>query len=245
MRNDDEDEILHTGRLFKQYSVDDYIKLESQRLDFASFNEDLFRMDVLQGLLDILRLGERDASNVGKRSFLPSWPETKEHRYATDETQSRPDLISRIFRSKVEELKIDITKRNLCALKYGGAQYLDNSLVVSYNPFLPDKFNCHMNVEVCSDIKVVKYLYKYICKGHDKIAFCVQDSDTNRKIDEIKEFQSARWVSPPESAWRLFGFSISEMSLSISHLQLHLEGQQFVSFRNDTDIHTIVNNPMI
>ncbi|KAG5568540.1 hypothetical protein H5410_064442 [Solanum commersonii] len=147
----------------------------------------------------------------------------------TDETQSRPDLISRIFRSKVEELKTDITKR-LCALKY--------------NPFLPDKFNCHMNVEVCSDIKVVKYLYKYICKGQDKIAFCVQDSDTNRKIDEIKEF-NLLGGSRLLSLRGLFGFSISEMSPSVSHLQLHLEGQQFVSFRNDTDIHTIVNNPMI
>lgn len=71
MRNDDEDELLHTDRLFQQYSVDEYIKLETQRLDFVSFNQDLFRMDVLQGLIDVLRLGERDASNIGKQMFLP------------------------------------------------------------------------------------------------------------------------------------------------------------------------------
>ncbi|KAG5605676.1 hypothetical protein H5410_027168 [Solanum commersonii] len=39
------------------------------------------------------------------------------------------------------------------------------------------------------------------------------DSDTNKEIDEIKEFQSARW------AWRLFGFSISEMCPTVCHLQ--------------------------
>lgn len=31
MRNDEEDELLHTGRLFQQYS---YIKLETQRFRF-------------------------------------------------------------------------------------------------------------------------------------------------------------------------------------------------------------------
>ncbi|XP_019240496.1 PREDICTED: uncharacterized protein LOC109220481 [Nicotiana attenuata] len=91
-----------------------------------------------------------------------------------------------------------------------------------------------MNVEVCSDIKVVKYLYKYICKGHDKIAVYVHDNDTNKEIDEIKEYQSTRWVSPPEAAWRLFGFSISEMYPSVYHLQLHLNGQQLVSFKDKT-----------
>lgn len=54
-----------------------------------------------------------------------------------------------------------------------------------------------MNVEICSDIKVVKYIYKYICKGHDKIAFSVHN---NVEIDEIKEYRLARWVSLPEAA---------------------------------------------
>ncbi|XP_070005631.1 uncharacterized protein LOC142163080 [Nicotiana tabacum] len=35
------------------------------------------------------------------------------------------------------------------------------------------------------------------------------------------------------------------MSLSVYRLQLHLEGQQFVSFKNNVDINTIVNNPII
>ncbi|XP_060216268.1 uncharacterized protein LOC132643752 [Lycium barbarum] len=123
-------------------------------------------------------------------------------------------------------------------------QYLDNSWVVSYNPYLLGKFNCHINVEVCSDIKVVKYLYKYICKGHDKIAFRVQNN-ADIEIYEVKEYRSARWVSPPEAVWRLFGFAISEMSPSVYRLQLHLEDQQFVSFKSNADINKIVNNPMI
>lgn len=124
-------------------------------------------------------------------------------------------------------------------------QYLDNSWVVPYNPFLLAKFNCHMNVEICSDIKVVTYLYKYICKGHDKIAFYMHENDKQTEVDEIKEYQSARWVSPHEATWRLFGFPISEMAPSVYHLQLHLEGQQYVSFKSTESINTIIRNPMI
>lgn len=63
---DDENILLHAERLFQQYIVDEWIKIKSQRLDFASFNQDLFRVDVLGGLLDIQRYREREASQVGK-----------------------------------------------------------------------------------------------------------------------------------------------------------------------------------
>lgn len=72
MRDNEENKILHSGRLFQQYSVDEFIKVKTQRLDFTFFNWDLFRIDVLQEILDILRLGEREASKIGKKKFLPA-----------------------------------------------------------------------------------------------------------------------------------------------------------------------------
>ncbi|XP_075111905.1 uncharacterized protein LOC142182019 [Nicotiana tabacum] len=238
MRNDDKDELLHTSRLFQQYSVDEYIKIETQRLDFASFNQDLFRMDILQGLLDILRLGKRDSSNIDlfiTMTCNPTWPEIKEHLWTTDEEQNRPDLISRVFRAKVEELKTDISKRNNFG-KVVAYMYTAYDGIISAE--LPDR-------GVHGSAKVVKYLYKYIYKGHDKIAFYVHDNESHKEIDEIKEYQSARWVSPPKATWHLFSFSISEMYPSVYHLQLHLKGKQFVSFKGNTDTNTIINYPMI
>jgi hypothetical protein len=38
---------------------------------------------------------------------------------------------------------------------------------VPYNPYLSLLFNCHINVEVCTSITAIKYLYKYVYKGHD------------------------------------------------------------------------------
>ncbi|XP_074290217.1 uncharacterized protein LOC141616947 [Silene latifolia] len=67
---------------------------------------------------------------------------------------------------------------------------LDNRWVIPYNLYLLALFDCHLNVEVCSTMHVVKYLYKYIYKGHDKISFSVKDNDDPKGVDEIAQFQS-------------------------------------------------------
>nr|XP_016507198.1 PREDICTED: uncharacterized protein LOC107824907 [Nicotiana tabacum] len=202
IRNDDEDEILHTRRLLQQYSVDEYIKLETQRLDFVSFNQDLFRMGILQGLLDILRLGKRDASNVGKQTFLPnSFIGGNEHKLLTAEAYDD------IIRAELLDDKAELDLRKL----------------------------------------VIKHMMHGPCGSLDPTNSCMMKKGLLQvQISKnVKEYRSARWVSPTEAVWRLFGFPISEMSPSVYRLQLHLEGQQFVSFKSNTDIQTIVNNPMI
>lgn len=40
--------------------------------------------------------------------------------------------------------------------------------MVPYNPYLCQKYDGHINVEVCATVKAVKYIYKYIFKGHDR-----------------------------------------------------------------------------
>jgi len=74
-------------------------------------------------------------------------------------------------------------------------------------------FNCHINVEACGSIKSVKYLFKYIYKGHDRASVAVREGDnvdSNGNVDEIKQFRDARWVTPPEALWRIYGFDLSK-----------------------------------
>ena len=70
---------------------------------------------------------------------------------------------------------------------------LDNKWVVPYNLYLLTRYNCHINVEICAGFKRVKYLYKYIYKGYDRISVCMSHED--EPIDEVQQFQDARWVS--------------------------------------------------
>jgi hypothetical protein len=87
---------------------------------------------------------------------------------------------------------------------------LDNMWVVSLNPSLLMLYSCHINVEICSSIKAVKYLYKYIYKGPDGSSYLVDKYDNGDKvvIDEIKWSRDARCLTPPEVAYRLYGFSL-------------------------------------
>ncbi|XP_071901036.1 uncharacterized protein [Coffea arabica] len=104
-------------------------------------------------------------------------------------------------------------------------QLLDNRWVVQYNPYLLALFDCHMNVEG-STIKLVKYLYKYVYKRHDRVSFHVHSSSGPEDIDENNEFQSGRWVAATEAFWHIYRFSLNEMTHSVYVLQLHLPGQQ-------------------
>jgi hypothetical protein len=84
---------------------------------------------------------------------------------------------------------------------------------VPYNPYLLRLFNCHINVEACGSIKAVKYLFKYIYKDHDRASIAVREAhkeDSEGNVDEIKQYRDARWVTPSEALWRIYGVDLSD-----------------------------------
>jgi hypothetical protein len=60
-----------------------------------------------------------------------------------------------------------------------------NRDVIPYNPFLSAKYDCHINVEVCISVKAIKYIHKYIYKGHDRTTLEFSGDD------EIKQYLDA------------------------------------------------------
>ncbi|XP_027156957.1 uncharacterized protein LOC113758203 [Coffea eugenioides] len=284
----------------------------------------------------------------------PSWPEIKNHLLDTDEAQNRPDLITRIFRAKIEQLKEDLFKKHLfghvaaytyviefqkrgflhahfliilkeqskmfspeeydkivcaelpdrhkapylyslvikhmlhgpcgsmnpsnpcmkqnhkCKNNYpkdfseytkheknsypiyrrrddGSKIYikeheLDNRWIVPYNPYLLAKYDCHINVEIYSAIEAVKYIYKYIYKGHDRVMYQLTAEQANQIIDEIKNFQSTRWVCAPEPIWRIYAFDLSVINPSVILLHLHLENYQSMYFDENRPLTDIITD---
>ncbi|WVZ95702.1 hypothetical protein U9M48_041434 [Paspalum notatum var. saurae] len=385
--------ILHGKRLFQQFAVDTYIKIESSRLDYIRNNQERLRADLYQGLVDSLHAGEAKADAVGKRTVLatsflggprgmrrrymdamalvrkygkpdifltmtcnPNWDEIKRELLPWQTPQDRPDLVVRVFHAKLEELKKKLTKEDIlgkvrayvyvvefqkrglphahfllimqnkykltCPEQYdllisaeipdkkkypqlhkmvikhmmhgpcgmlnpycpcmkgrrtcknhyprpfsdttlqGKDSYpiyrrrengrkdpvrgheLDNRWVVPYNPYLLRLFNCHINVEACGSIKAVKYLFKYIYKGHDRASVAVREGNkADSDVDEIKQYRDARWVTPPEALWRIYGFDLSRNSPPVMQLQLHLPNMHMVSFHERQNIKRVVNRP--
>ncbi|XP_075658771.1 uncharacterized protein LOC142628592 [Castanea sativa] len=114
---------------------------------------------------------------------------------------------------------------------------VDNSWVVPYNPWLLLKYNCHINLEICSSIKSVKYLYNYVYKGPDRISVEVR-LDPN--YDEVQQYVDARWICAPEAFWKTFSFSMYRMYPSVERLQIHLQNQHQVRFRRQQPIENIL-----
>ncbi|XP_026378595.1 uncharacterized protein LOC113273038 [Papaver somniferum] len=99
---------------------------------------------------------------------------------------------------------------------------VDNRMSVPYNPWLLHKYDCHINVEICSIVESIKYLYKYVYKGPDYVSFGVQPVDH----DEITRYINARWVCAQEAIWNIFIFPLYKDYPSVVRLQIHLPNQQ-------------------
>ena len=109
---------------------------------------------------------------------------------------------------------------------------VDNSFVVPYNPTLSLRYKAHINVEIVHSVQAVKYLYKYITKGQDRVLMALRDGD----VDEITHYQNARYISASEAFWRLYGFEIHSKHPPVEKLPCHLPNQQTVIFdQNMTD----------
>ncbi|RCV25517.1 hypothetical protein SETIT_5G173100v2 [Setaria italica] len=340
--------ILHGKRLFQQFAIDTYVKIESSCLDYIRNNQDILRADLYQGLVDSWRMGVEDADEVGPRNmrrrymdamalvrkfgkpdiFLtmtcnPNWDEIKNELYPGQSPQDRPNLVSRVFRAKLEELKKMLMEKDIlgkrkykitcpeqydllisaelpnkkkypdlyrmvtkhmmhgpcgtlnplcpctrgctsCKNRYprpfcdstsqGKDSYpiyrrrddgrkeiirghiLDNQWVIPYNPCLLRTFNCHINVEACSSIKSVKYLFKYIYKGHDRASVAVREvgkKDDKGNVDEITQYREAR----------IYGFDLSKNHPPVQQLQLHLPDMHMVTYHKRDKIERVVKRP--
>lgn len=112
--------------------------------------------------------------------------------------------------------------------------------VVPYNPYLSHKYNAHINLEMCASLHVVCYLYKYIYKGHDATSVAV-NGNAWKDHDEIRNFQDACYISSCESLWRIFRFPLHGRSPAVNRLPVHLQGQQWVTFRDGQSVQEAVN----
>ena len=109
---------------------------------------------------------------------------------------------------------------------------VDNRNIIPHNKQLSFKYNCHINVEICSSIQSVKYLFKYVYKGYDSVNVELGQFEHQHDIvyDEPSRYLDARYVSAPEAMWRLLENKMYDMSHSVIRLPVHLDQQLLVYF---------------
>nr|GEX03643.1 hypothetical protein [Tanacetum cinerariifolium] len=103
---------------------------------------------------------------------------------------------------------------------------LHNGYVIPYNPRLLRRYQAHINIEYCNQDGSIKYLFKYINKGPDRVSATVDGEE----VDEIKDYLNCRYVSACEAAWRIYDFDIHYRTPAVEHLPFHLKDEQSVIF---------------
>ena len=105
----------------------------------------------------------------------------------------------------------------------------DNRWVVPFNAYLSAKYDCHINMEVVVRERAVKYIYKYIYKGPDRVTHSLEIG-----YDEITRYESSMYICAAEAVWKLLEFPTQERSHTVVQLAVHLEDSQMIVY-NDRD----------
>ena len=115
-----------------------------------------------------------------------------------------------------------------------GGFMVDNSWLVPFCPWLSAKYDCHINTECAVSFASIKYVHKYIYKGHDCTTMQI-----NRQ-DEIRLYLDSRYVSAAEACWRLFHFKMHNRNPAVLRLQVHLPGHHMVTFDPEEPVESIL-----
>ncbi|GJV27631.1 ribonuclease H-like domain, reverse transcriptase, RNA-dependent DNA polymerase [Tanacetum coccineum] len=115
----------------------------------------------------------------------------------------------------IDESGYSIYKRteNRRTVRKQGAD-IDGRYVVPYNPTLLKRYQAHINVEWCNQFGSIKYLFKNINKGLDRVTTTVEDEEK----DEISDYYDCRYLSSCKVAWRIFSidFQLDKVSANTS-----------------------------
>ncbi|XP_042756614.1 uncharacterized protein LOC111880258 [Lactuca sativa] len=145
--------------------------------------------------------------------------------------------------------------------RYG--QVVDNGYVVPYNKRLCSRFRAHINVEYCGWNMLIKYLFKYISKGADRIRYTLQKAESTNQsstalpttshnrpenedicvVNEVQNFLDGRYICPHEAAWRILDFRIHQCHPVVQILTVHEENMQQWMFNEENTIPEVLSNP--
>ncbi|XP_022041031.1 uncharacterized protein LOC110943602 [Helianthus annuus] len=197
----------------------------------------------------------------------PKWPEVQRFLKDTNlNPEDRPDILSRIFKIKLDVICKDFKDRYLfgkaSAVVYTiefqkrGLPHAHMCLFMENDYKLPtvDHVDQFISAEI-PDINQDPELYTLVkdhmihgpC-GPDRATVAVVPSNNGNEQaenDEIKEYYGCRYISACEASWRIFSNEVNYRSPFVMTLPFHFPGQQTVYFGPDEDINHVLNKPSV
>nr|GEX06196.1 DNA helicase [Tanacetum cinerariifolium] len=243
----------HHPQFLQVYIYDTQEEVANRMRNFRGPNEDTLNSETVKGLIRVL-----DEHNGLVRLFRAA----RDRCRAVSQTQAhrvrKIELATSIFQRCTMRTHFDINgythyqRRQTEGHIMKGESRLDNYNVVLYNRMLCMAFHAHINVEYSSWSMLIKYLFKYISKGPDRILAKINrpigDASTLNgekfiQVDEIQNYVDDRFIFPFEACWRIFDFPIHSREPAVQILNVHLENTQRVNFCERDRLDIIVNMP--
>ncbi|XP_046685903.1 uncharacterized protein LOC124371601 [Homalodisca vitripennis] len=147
---------------------------------------------------------------------------------ATSSTPSLPAKTTHVDERGFVQYKRDYTNEGFITSRRRQIKVHDG-WVVPYNSALLLKYEAHINLELASTRRVIKYLFKYLMKGGSLQNVTV--TPLGKQEDEVEHYVTKRMVGASDACWRLLDFPVSKLEPTVECLPVHLEGKQSVVFR--------------
>ncbi|XP_024013983.1 uncharacterized protein LOC112088061 [Eutrema salsugineum] len=173
----------------------------------------------------------------------PKWPEITRHLKRHNlKQEDRPDICTRVFKMKLDDLMHRLTKENV----------LDVVKAAIYTIEFQKRGLPHAHIvlflEAGHKLPTGDDIDKIICaeipnkdidpRCADYIRATIKNDD---KENEIKKHFNCRYVAPSESTWRIFGNHTHHRRVSVVKLPFHLPNQQMVIYNEDDPGDEVIN----
>jgi PIF1-like helicase len=116
-----------------------------------------------------------------------------------------------------------------------GDRIVSDEWIVPHNPYLLERYQCHINCEIAGHIRSCKYVYKYCFKAPD---YC------HVAVNEIDVFLSGRLLSCAEAVFRILGLRLHQEWPPVQRLDIHLPRQHSVVF-NPCDDEDVISSQLL
>ncbi|KAI5428377.1 hypothetical protein KIW84_033387 [Lathyrus oleraceus] len=198
------------------------------------------------GMAIVLNGGKAD--NFLTMTCNPSWSEITSELLPFQTPQDRPNLLTRIFRSKFEKLKDDVINKGVLGkvksymyvteFQKRGLPHVHMLLVLESNDKLrdPKDYDSMVRAEI-PKLECEPQLHEAVCL--DRVAMEVHKGSY---MAEVQQYVDARLICAPEALWKIFRFTLYRLYPSVERLQIHLPNRHQERFYDHQQIADVLNN---
>ncbi|KAG5042773.1 hypothetical protein JHK85_007041 [Glycine max] len=166
----------------------------------------------------------------------------------------RPDIISRVFKIKFEQMLTDLAKQHLlgeglaCELYFQFEYHiLLSQALLMFNFLITNMYTIEFQNRGLPHVHLLLFLYP----SSNFIMTTLINNDSKENIptkenrDEIKKYFDYRYISPCEAILWIFAFPMHGRKPTIERLYFHLPGQQLVYYHYHENIDDVLSKQSV